>query len=246
MVNKPKTIRSKMKTIRQMIKWAVRRRLIEHDPAPGYRLPPDIKLKPKPFDPAELRQILSAAEQPFRELFDFLRMTGLRNDEICWLLKEDVDPAIRFIHVRQKVCPFTGQTWRPKHGNDRVVPLCSEAAKIVRNLLSSNDSPWLFVAPDTWGSRPGQFKKGRIWHGLKNVLKRTGIDHGTVHTFRHAFCSFLANQGVSPFLVMKFMGHSSLDIVMTYYSAATSDLLAGMVGVDFTLMVGPQEVDPSN
>ena len=36
---------------------------------------------------------------------------------------------------------------------------------------------------------------------------------------------------------MKFMGHSSLDIVMTYYHAGTQDLLAGMASVDFGRML---------
>ena len=78
----------------------------------------------------------------------------------------------------------------------------------------------------------------RLWKALKVVLKAAGITHGTIHTFRHCFCSYLANQNVSPFLVMKFMGHSSLDIVMTYYHAATPDLLSGMASVDFTSMLG--------
>ena len=36
---------------------------------------------------------------------------------------------------------------------------------------------------------------------------------------------------------MKFMGHSSLDIVMQYYHAGTDDLLTGMAGIDFGKML---------
>lgn len=235
--NQPKTIRSKMKTIRQMIRWAVKRRLIEHDPAPGYRSPPEVRARPEPFSAGELKTILDTAAPPFKDVFNFFRLTGLRSDELCWLLKRDVDPELRFIHVREKTCPFTGEAWRPKHGNERIVPLCREAQEIAKQHLAANNAPWLFVAPDTWGKRPGQFKKGRIWTALKQVPRKAGITHGTVHTFRHCFCSFLANQNVSPFLVMKFMGHSSLDIVMTYYHAATQDLLSGISSVSFDRML---------
>jgi integrase len=243
--NSPKTIRSKAKTIRQMMKWALRRMFIDHDPAPGYALPQETRTKPQPFTPHELNQILENSEQPFKDVFSFFRLTGLRNDELCWLLKSDVDSQLRFVHVREKLCPFTQARWRPKHGNERIVPLCAEAQAIARRCLTANESPWLFVAEDTWGNRPGQFKKGRIWKALKAVLRTCAIPHGTVHTFRHCFCSFLANQNVSPFLVMKFMGHSSLDIVMTYYHAATDDLLAGITSVPFERMLKIHEMKSS-
>lgn len=243
---RPKTVRAKLKTIRQMIKWAAKRRLVDHDPCAAYRLPPEPKIRPQPFTPAELKTILKASDSPFRSLFNFFRLTGLRNDELCWLLKTDVDSQFRFIYVRAKICPFTGRAWQPKHGNDRIVPLCAEAREIAQAAMRSSTGPWLFGARETRGSRPGQFRKARIWRALKAVLKANSIDHGTVHTFRHCYCSFLANHNVSPFIVMKYMGHSSLDIVMTYYHAATDDLLSGMASLDFGLMLKPDTRGPQS
>jgi integrase len=126
------------------------------------------------------------------------------------------------------------------------VPLCPEAAEIARRHLAQANGPWLFHASDTWGSRPGQFKNGRIWRALKNVLKKLGINHGTVHTFRHCFCSYLANQHISPYLVKEFMGHLKLDTVLAYYQAGANDLLTGMALVSFGQMLADAESKESS
>lgn len=42
------------------------------------------------------------------------------------------------------------------------------------------------------------------------------------------------------------MGHSNLDIVMTYYHPATTDLLNGMASVDFRLMLSTQAKQSSD
>jgi len=235
--NKPATIRGKMKTIRQLMNWARRRDLISKDPAAGYRLPPEPDTGVTPYTPEELAKILKAAPPPYDNIFNFLRLTGLRNDELCWLTKNDVAADLNYIIVQKKTCPFTGEIWDPKHGNERVVPLGPEAAEIVRRAMASSPGPWVFHAPDTSRKRPGHFTTNRIWKQLKKALAASGITHGCVHTFRHNYCSFLANKGVSPFLVMKYLGHTSLDIVMTYYHAGRDELLAGIAGVDFAEML---------
>lgn len=242
----PRTLQNKMKTIRQLIKWAVRRQTIREDPAPGYRLPPKIKTKPKPYTPDELQRIIAGATPPYGDIFDFFRLTGLRNDELCWLTKDDVDADFLFIRIQAKVSPFTGESWRPKHGSGRSVPLGPAAQVIARRAFASSPGPWLFHACDTRSKQPGQYRPGRILLHLKTLLRRLGINHGKVHTFRHNYCSFLANKGVSPFIVMKYMGHGSLDIVMLYYHASDDDLLAGLVGVDFGEMLTPPKTMQSS
>ena len=69
--------------------------------------------------------------------------------------------------------------------------------------------------------------------------KAAGISHRTVHTLRHVFCSFLANQNVSPFQVMKIMGHQSLNIVLTYYHVNEQDLLGAVKNLPFDQMLTP-------
>lgn len=235
--NAPNTARRKLRVVRQLLKWAVKRRIVSEDPAPGYQLPPEIKPKIKLFTADELHRIITEAEPPYKEIFNFLRVTGLRSEEFSWLTKADVDTAFRFIRIRAKACPFTDATWRPKHGNERIVPLDATGAAIARRLLETSPGPWLFYNDYAYGRQRGRYSPGTVRRALKLLLARLGIKHGTVHVCRHGYCSFLANRKVSPFKVMKYMGHSSLDIVLTYYDVSEDELLTGLDGVDFNKML---------
>ncbi len=65
---------------------------------------------------------------------------------------------------------------------------------------------------------------------LRRAKKAAGVKRGTLHSFRHFFVSTMANANVSPFKVMKIVGHRSLDIILTYYHASEGELLGA---VDF-------------
>jgi site-specific recombinase XerD len=230
-----RTVRGKLKTVRQLIKFAIKRRIITGDPAPGYELPPTVKQETFCWPPDQVEQLLKLATTPAVDIFNFLRMSGLRSEEFCYLLKSDFDQEHSEVQVRAKTCPQSGRHWRPKHGNERVVPLCPAAFELAKKAFDASPGPWLFHAPDTRGSQPGRWRVHRIWRMLKDVMKQAGIENGTVHTFRHVFCSYLANHcaGVTPFQVMKLMGHSSMDIVLTYYHVRRDDLRSAVSQIDF-------------
>ncbi len=238
--NKPRTVRSKMKTIRQLIRFALRRQTIASDPAPGYYLPPAVKTQAYCWTAAELKAIFDHLDADVADLFHFLRMTGLRSNELCWLTKADLDVDHAHVKVRAKACPQTGTRWSPKHGNERVVPLCTEALAIAIKAAEASPGPWLFYAPDTGKKRPGHWHLARVWRVLKAAMRSAGVTGGTVHTFRHVFCSFLANNrasGITPFQVMKIMGHSSMDIVLQYFHVSDKEMADAMQSLSFATML---------
>jgi len=229
-----------MKTIRQLIRFSLKRRMIGEDPSPGYFLPAEVKTKAYCWSPQELKAILDHADPLVKEIFDFLRYTGLRSKELCWLTKQDLDLKQGQVQIRRKVCPQTDRTWRPKHGNERVIPLCPQAMEIARKAWQSSPGPWLFYAPDTTGKQHGHWQSQRLWKLLKKAMREAKVTKGTIHTFRHVFCSFLANHAkekVTPFQVMKLMGQRSLDIVLMYFHASDQELCAAVAGVDFGTML---------
>jgi hypothetical protein len=58
--------------------------------------------------------------------------------------------------------------------------------------------------------------------------------HGTDDPrLRHHYCSHLAHAKVDPFAVMKLMGHSSLNIVLTYYPTTELQLSAAVRPASF-------------
>ncbi len=238
--NGPKTIRNRLKNVRQLIRWALKRRLVREDPAPGYELPRESESDRTVFSPEELAAILAEPDPLYRDVFDFLRLTGLRSGEVCWLTRDDIDLDGRVVRVRPKACPVTGMRWIPKHGRGRVVPLCGPALEIARRAPESSTAPWLFPAPE--GRRPGRLTPNRIHKALARRLRQAGIERGTIHTLRHVYCTFMASQGVDPFKLMRYLGHRKLDTVLTYYSPRTEDLQVGLEDVDFARML-PGEAD---
>ncbi len=232
--NATKTIRNKLKTVRQLLKWAVRRRLLREDPGSGFQLPPEPEGKAYCWSPEEHTLIRKNAEQPWLDIFDFLSMTGLRSDEFCWLLKEDHCLEGRpHLLIRAKSCPQTGKMWHPKHRRERVVPLCLAAAEIARRVHAASPGPWLFWTPKSHGPQQGHYQPGVVWRALRRILQRAGIRRGTVHTFRHWFCSIAANNNVPPFQMMAILGHGSLEILLRYYHVGRDELLTSLDNLPF-------------
>lgn len=237
--NAQRTVRNKLKTARQLIRWSIKRRLLREDPAGAYILPPTPKGLAYCWNVDEHKSICEVAEQPWRDIFDFLALTGLRSDELCWLLKSDVVLGDKsYIHVRCKKCQQTGKSWQPKHGRERIVPLCKEAVVIAKRALAFSRGEWLFWSLNATGKQKGHFRPDSVWRALQRTKKKAGVQRGTVHTFRHLFCSFMANNKVSPFKVMKIMGHGSLEIVLLYYHVSDGELLTALDAVEFDKLIG--------
>jgi len=229
--NRPRTVRDKMKIARQLIKWALKRRLLTVDPASGYDLPPAVKGQAYCWTAAELQAVLRHAPEGMGDLFDFLRLTGLRVNELCWLTKDDVVNDLPHVKIRAKHCLSSGKSWKPKHGHERIVPLVPEALAIARRAAAASPGLWLFHAPDTCGDQMGRWQKGRVWKAVKAAMKAGGVAAGSPHTFRHVFCSFLAKKNVPPHEIMKVMGHNTMAVALQYCHTGTKELVDAISGV---------------
>ena len=107
--------------------------------------------------------------------------------------------------------------------------------------MAATDSRWLFAAPPAAGVVDDRLRASRLWAQLKQAKEAAGVERGTLHSFRHFFVSTMANANVSPFKVMKIVGHSSLDIILTYYHVSEDELLSAVDGVDFAAVLGAVE-----
>lgn len=239
--NTARTIRDKLKTVRQLIRWALHRKMLSSDPTVGYRLPSKPKAEAYCWTPEEFRRLRACFEEEWRDVFDFFALTGVRHGEFCWFLRDDVILAPRpYLHVRPKECPQTGMRWRPKHNRERIIPLCPEAVQIARRALEFSPGPWLFWSPNARSRQTGHYLSGPIIRALNRAKKKAGIGKGTVHTFRHWFCSFAANNGVPPTKLMRILGHESLEITLRYYHLAEGELLDTLNGLPFEQLLAKE------
>ena len=195
--------------VRQLIKFAVTRRLATRDPLLGLRLK---KPKPTPqpyFDETQIQQILSAARPPHTDTFLLLAETGLRIGEAQWLSWNDVDLKANVIHVRAK------DNWRPKTGDERAVPLSPKLRVFLE--VRRHHGRWVLTAMPTnlYPSLDRQIDPRRSLGALKRVLTRLGME-GKLHSIRHSFISCCLTKGIEESVVRAWVGHADPTIMRLY------------------------------
>jgi integrase len=126
---------------------------------------------------------------------------------------EDVDFERGLIHIRPK------QGWRPKSGDERVVPMSDRLQKSLKSM--KRVGPWVFAARTTsrHPDRGRQISERRLLQYLKRILRSLGLS-GHLHTFRHSFISFAALQGVPERVLRKWIGHVDREILDWYFHLA--------------------------
>jgi integrase len=204
-----KTRYSEFVVIRQLILFALSRKLITTDPLLGYRVK-----KPRPTPQVcwtrdEMRLIIDAAPEDVRPVLSFLAETGERFGEMAWTTWDDVDFARNRLLVRAK------DGWKPKTGDERIVPLSPELKQILGRLPRAYR--WVMTMPGS-NRHPGpgrQWTERRLLAELKKVLKRLNLP-GKIHTFRHAFISNALLRGVPEVVVREWVGHVDPHIIRLY------------------------------
>lgn len=138
---------------------------------------------------------------------------GLRLSEGLSLQISDIDGQRMMIHVH-----------RGKGAKDRYVPLPDETLKLLRRYWTRHRNPKLIFpalgrsgqqgptaqTPMNRSSVQGAFIRARIASGIKK--RRVSI-----HTLRHCYATHCLERGVSPRVVQRYMGHSSLETTMAYF-----------------------------
>lgn len=211
----PKTIHTETTILRQVVNHTRRRNLLSRDPLAGFRL---AKPKPRPqpcWTREEVQRILAASRPPHRHALEMLAETGMRVGELKHLTWADVasDGPHPVIHVRPK------DGWKPKTGDIRAIPLSPRAVELLASL--PRHSKWVFTAQprrsDPQGQR--QISERRLLLHLKRLLSRIGLP-GHLHTFRHAFISHAASEGVPEAVIRSWVGHVSAEIIRLYMHIA--------------------------
>jgi integrase len=206
---KVKTIRNDTVVIRQLVNFAIRRRMIQDDPLAGLKFS-QISRTPQPFwTRDQVEKILQAASAHYRPLFQFLADTGTRVGEGRWLVWCDVEFGNNVVHIRPK------DGWRPKSGDQRVIPLSKKLYQVLAELPRSDK--WVFTAPRTkrFPDAGRQISERRALAHLKTVLKKLGLT-GHLHTFRHSFISHALISGAREAMVRGWAGHVDSEILKVY------------------------------
>lgn len=206
---KDKTRYTETIVIRQLVNFALSRGMLSKDTMPGLKLK---KPKPTPqpcWTYTELQQILTAAPAELIPALTLLGETGMRFGELQWLTWDDVDLEKNHLRVRPK------EGWKPKSGDERVIPISNTAKKILESL--PRRWRWVVTMPPSPSVRQSgrQWTERRLLDGLKRVLKGLGMP-GKLHTFRHTFISHALLSGMPVAVVQDWVGHVDAEIIKLY------------------------------
>lgn len=222
----PTTIRTRFANVRNIIRAAVRDRLLARDVTQRVKLPRIRKAEAAMSIPTtqEVGAAIRACEDIEPWYAGFIAVcafAGLRRGEASALKVSDVDFLRKEIHVQRQVqWTDDGQMEirGPKYGSERTVfapeRLVALLAEQVR-LYRPGDDPdrWLFPGARDEGKPAHAATVGRWW---RLVRQKADIEH-RLHDLRHFYASGLIAAGCDVVTVQRALGHSSASVTLDTY-----------------------------
>jgi site-specific recombinase XerD len=195
----------KLASIREFFRYLYEHDFIPSSPAASVAIPKKERKQQTYLRPDEYARLLSAAGSHPRDfaMLQVLLQTGIRVSELVSLTLTSVDMQARTILVAGK-------------GNkERTIPLEKKGILALKNYLAVRPKSLdqhVFLNYNSAGiSRRGAEKIIEKYRAVSGITKQFSC-----HSLRHTFGSYKATQGVSPFQLKEWMGHSSISTTQIY------------------------------
>lgn len=209
----PKTANEELALLKQLFRYAKNNNHILVNPTDTIR-----KFQVEPatavafYSEQEMNLILENSPQPWRDIYEFLYLTGLRNGELINLTWDNVDLENEQITIQ------SGGSWETKTNKFRIVPLNKRAIEILKHLPRSSNHDYAFT-----DQKSQKISEGQPYKKLKRVLGQLDLE-GNIHKIRHTFASHLVMKGEPLYNVSKLLGHTSIDMTQKYAHLAPESL----------------------
>ncbi|HBG8490989.1 TPA: site-specific integrase [Clostridioides difficile] len=171
----------------------------------------------------------------YRDEVILLLETGLRISELCGLTTH-IDMLNRVINIDHQLLRDTEvgyyiSTPKTKNGK-RELPLTERAYQALERILKNRgkDQPlvvdgysnFLFLNREGLPKVAGNYES--MVRGLIKKYNKTHEDklpNITPHSFRHTYCTNMANKGMNPNTLQYIMGHANITMTLGYYAHGT-------------------------
>jgi integrase len=204
----PGTVNFEVSTLRTFFNFLIHERGVKME-NPCARFKPlrdakrDTNCRPTTYAQHELDLLFRACDGPDRAAFAALLLTGLREQELCFLTWDDVSLRHGQEHVRVRA----KEDFSPKDYEEREIPIPPDLMAILS--VQPRDTRWVF--PNSKGER-----ESHLLRRLKRVAERVGVEGATLHKFRHTYATRLLESGADIVTVQRLLGHSDLDTTKRY------------------------------
>lgn len=207
----PRTINYEIAVLRTFFYFFIRERdLPIVNPCANFKLLKDprakAKRRPPTYRQAEIDRIFDGCDDSEKAIFATLLLTGLREEELCFLMWPDVDLG-NLDDASIRVSGDGKQGFSPKDYEERLIPIPRELAELLNRLPRS--SRWVF--PTKSGNR-----HTHLLRRLKEIADAAKVAGATLHKFRHTYATRLLERGGDIVTVQRLMGHSDLDTTRQY------------------------------
>lgn len=169
---------------------------------------PRVKAKRRPptYRQDELNRIFAKCDENEKAIFATFLLTGVREEELCFLTWADVDLADRN-NATLRVSGEGKQGFSPKDYEERVIPIPRELAELLGKVPHRSR----LIFPTKAGNR-----ETHLLRRLKEIAAAANVTGATLHKFRHTYATKLLESGCDIVTVQKLMGHSDLDTTRQY------------------------------
>ena len=161
------------------------------------------KGRPPTYSQVELDRLFPVCDEFECAVFSTFLLTGMREQELCFLTWPDVDLR----REREAVHVQTKDGFSPKDYEERMIPIPEELAERLAKL--PRESEWVFRTSK--GSR-----QTNLLRRLKELALRAGVEGATLHKFRHTYATRLLESGCDIVTVQRLMGHSDMETTRQY------------------------------
>ena len=211
--NTASTVDKKLSALRSFYLFALKRKLVEHDPAHCVTGPKKSKPLPQFLREGEMDRLLDDLE--WDDSFDSVRArtilllfyeAGLRRAELIGLNDEDVDFSAGQLKV-------TG-----KRNKQRIIPFGEELAKELHRYMTVRDvqfrgkSQALFL-----GDKGERIADHQVYAIVRKYLSAvTSLKKRSPHVLRHTFATAMLNNGAGLEEIKNLLGHESVSTTEIY------------------------------
>jgi integrase len=206
------------RALRQVLRYGVRCRYLDENPAVVIPNPAPRQGEMKIFSWPELEMVTAELRPLYRAIPEFAAGTGLRPEEWIALERRDVVRERRVVSVQRVYANGRLKEYAKTHRSRRRVPLRSRVLGAVDALPARLDTPLLFP-----GARGGHLDlhnfRERHW---KPALRAAGLEYRRPYDLRHTYATFSIAAGISLFALARRMG-TSLEMIDRTYGHLSPD-----------------------
>ena len=184
-------------------------------PTEGVELPEMVRRERGTLSVSQVRDFLTAAEFPLRELILILVVTGMRISEAVGLRWTDIDFEARLLRKRY-AWKFGSYQELKTPASRKNIPLPDEVLIALAGLKAR--TAWNGPGHPVFASRIGRPRdqKNLLNRKLKPLARKLGLPPVSWHWFRHTASTQLANQGAQPQDRRALMGHTDDQTNLIY------------------------------